>query len=98
VVLRDLFRVFLATWLGKPSQQVLVLFFSLPYPSRMRSRASDRIPRLASLPPTPEAFVRMAVCLGCHHVAPLPVRDLVRRYGELFPVEMALIHLRCEEC
>jgi hypothetical protein len=40
----------------------------------------------------------MAVCLNCQHVAPLPVRDLVRRCGELCPVEMALIHLRCEEC
>jgi hypothetical protein len=39
----------------------------------------------------------MAVCLTCRHMAPLPVRDLVRRYGDLCPVEMALLHLRCEE-
>jgi hypothetical protein len=40
----------------------------------------------------------MAVCLNCQHTAPLPVRDLVRHYGELLPAEMALLRLRCEEC
>jgi hypothetical protein len=40
----------------------------------------------------------MAVRLGCHHMAPLPVRDLVPRHGELCPIGMALIHLRYEEC
>ena len=40
----------------------------------------------------------MAVCTNCGHMAPLPVRELISRYGELCAVEMALIHLRCEEC
>jgi hypothetical protein len=64
----------------------------------MGSRASDRILRLSSLLQTPRGFVRMAVCLSCSHMAPLPVRDLVRRYGEMCLVELALMHLRCEEC
>jgi hypothetical protein len=64
----------------------------------MDSRASERLPRLASLRKTPRGFVRMAVCMNCQHMAPLPVRDLLRRYGEVCPAEMALIHLRCEEC
>ena len=64
----------------------------------MGSRASGRIPRLSSLRRTPAGHVRMAACLGCGHMAPLPVRELIRRYGELVPLEMALLHLRCEEC
>ena len=64
----------------------------------MGSRAFDRIQRLSSLQRTPRGFVRMAACLACGHLAPLPVRDLVRRYGEMCPVEMALLHLRCEDC
>lgn len=44
----------------------------------MGSRASDRTPRLAALRKTPQGFVRMAVCLNCRHMAPLPVRDLSR--------------------
>jgi hypothetical protein len=40
--------------------------------------------------PKQSIAVRMVVCLNCQHMAPLPVRDLVRRYGDLFPVEMAL--------
>jgi hypothetical protein len=28
----------------------------------------------------------------------LPLRALIRRYGELLEVEMALSHLRCEHC
>jgi hypothetical protein len=43
-------------------------------------------------------FVRMLVCVNCQHMAPLPVRDRVRRLGGQFPVEMALQRLRCEEC
>ena len=40
----------------------------------------------------------MAVCLNCQHMAPLPLRALVARYGETCPVEMALLRLRCEGC
>jgi hypothetical protein len=64
----------------------------------MGRRASDRLPRLAGWRQTPQGFVRMAVCLNCRHMAPLPMRELLRRFGELCPVEMALLHLRCEEC
>jgi hypothetical protein len=64
----------------------------------MGSRASDRLPRLADIRQTPRDQVRMAVCQACQHMAPLPVRELIRRYGDSCPVEMALIHLRCEEC
>jgi hypothetical protein len=64
----------------------------------MGSRSPDRTLRLATLKNTPRGYVRMAVCLNCQHMAPLPVRDLVRRYGDLFPAEMALLRLRCEEC
>jgi len=64
----------------------------------MDRHALDRHPRLRSWRQTPQGFVRMAVCLNCRHMAPLPVCDLVRRYGELCPIEMAVLHLRCEEC
>ncbi len=64
----------------------------------MGSRSPDRTLRLITLKQTPRGFVRMAVCVNCQHMAPLPVRDLVRRYGDLFPAELALLRLRCEEC
>jgi len=67
-------------------------------PDPRQPKPEDRTPRLFGLRQTPPGFVRMAVCLNCRHMAPLPVRDLVRRFGELCPVEMALLHLRCEEC
>jgi len=31
-------------------------------------------------------------------MAGLPVRQLIRRYGDLYPVEDALISLRCDDC
>ena len=56
-------------------------------------KTEDRTLRLFSLRQTAPGFVRMAVCVNCRHM-----RDLVHRFGELCPVEMALLHLRCEEC
>ena len=64
----------------------------------MGSRSSDRIHRLISLRQTPPGCVRMAVCRKCGHMAPLPVRELLRHFGDLEPVDMALLRLCCEEC
>jgi hypothetical protein len=57
-----------------------------------------RAPGLWSWTITPRGFVRMAVCRKCHHMAPLPVRELVRRFGQQYPVDLAMKRLRCESC
>ena len=62
------------------------------------SRYPDRIPSLRFLCRTAHGFVRTAICLNCRHMAPLPIRNLVRRFGELYPIDEALMTLRCEEC
>jgi hypothetical protein len=47
---------------------------------------------------TPRGFVRMAVCQNCRHMAPLPIRELVQRFGQQYPIELAIRRLRCESC
>lgn len=72
--------------------------FLQPYTRAMAARNPHRIPRLYSLRTTPPGFVRLAVCRNCGHMAPLPLRDMIRRYGELFPIDEVLWRLRCEDC
>lgn len=43
-------------------------------------------------------YIAMAVCSKCGRMAPLPIDELIRRYGELYPVEMALVKVRCTGC
>ena len=57
-----------------------------------------QVPGLWSWTLTPRGFVRMAVCRKCHHMAPLPVRELVRRFGQQYPADLAMKRLRCESC
>ncbi len=64
----------------------------------MGSRNPDRTPRLRSFNTTPPGYVRLAICKGCGHYAALPIAQLLARYGELFPVEMALFHVKCTGC
>lgn len=60
--------------------------------------ASDQHTRLSNLQRTPRGPVRMAVCVACDRMAPVPIRELARRSGEACLVELALLRLRCEEC
>jgi hypothetical protein len=64
----------------------------------MGARNPDRTPRLHTLRSVPPGFVRMVRCQHCGHMAPLPLRELIRRHGELIAVEAALSSLRCEHC
>ncbi len=64
----------------------------------MGARDRDRLPRLRSLAAAPPGHVPMGRCRGCGHQAPLPVALLLARYGELYPVELALDRLRCTAC
>jgi len=64
----------------------------------MGNRNPDRIPRLHALRSVPPGFVHMVRCRRCQHMAPLPLRELIRRHGELIAVEAALLCLRCEKC
>ena len=57
-----------------------------------------RGPGLWSCTLTPHGFVRMAVCQNCRHMAPLPVRELVRRFGQQYPLDLAVKRLRCQRC
>ena len=59
---------------------------------------ADREPRLHSLQSTPAGYIRMAKCRKCGHLAPLPVDRLLARFGELFPIETALVWLTCTKC
>ncbi len=57
----------------------------------------DRHRRLRSLKETPRGNVWMALC-KCGHLAPLPVASLIKRFGELLPIETALSCLTCSAC
>lgn len=58
-----------------------------------------RIFRLRHLSSKPvNGWIRLAVCGSCGHQAPVPVDRLVRRYGDLLPVDEALMRLRCARC
>ncbi len=57
----------------------------------------DRHARLRNLQDIPRGNVWMAKC-RCGHLAPLPVASLIKRYGELFPIEQAMFHVKCSAC
>jgi hypothetical protein len=59
-------------------------------PNRMMRPRSQRTPG--------RGFVWLAVCEGCGHMAGLPVRQLLARFGELSPVEAAMLRMRCGKC
>ena len=40
----------------------------------------------------------MAICRGCGRMSPLPIDRLVQRFGDLFPVEIALTFVMCAGC
>ena len=57
----------------------------------------DRHCRLRNLQDAPRGNVWMAKC-RCGHLAPLPVAALIKRYGELLPIEQAMFHAKCSAC
>ena len=54
--------------------------------------------RIRHLRQNARGSVWLAVCSACGHMGALPVGLLVARYGELEPVETALLKMRCDEC
>ena len=54
------------------------------------------VPLLHGCRSTAPGSVRLVRCRQCQHTAPLPLRDLIRRYGGLVRVEAVVPHLRCE--
>jgi hypothetical protein len=42
-------------------------------------------------------WIQIAAC-PCGHMAPIPVDRLIKRYGELLPVDQAMMRLRCAKC
>ena len=57
----------------------------------------DRLRRLRNLTSVPPGNVWMAKC-RCGHLAPLPVASLIKKHGELFPLDRALSRVRCTLC
>lgn len=54
--------------------------------------------RLRSLRNAAPGWLWIACCGACGHMAGLPVRQLLDRFGELYPVDAALTKLRCTAC
>lgn len=67
------------------------------YIGRMRA-GSDRVQRLRTLRHKVAGHVWLAACGACGHLGALPTALLIRRFGELEPVESAMLGLRCDEC
>jgi len=68
--------------------------FEGTFRTRLGSDTSDRIPRLSSLRRTLADFVCMAACRGRRRSSPMPLPELITRYGELFLLELAQLHSR----
>ena len=64
----------------------------------MGVRSTERSFRLKSLRNPGRGYVWLATCDACGHAAGLPVRQLIARFGELYPLDSALWSLRCDEC
>lgn len=64
----------------------------------MGGRSPERTPRLRTLRSPGRGYVWLASCDECGHAAGLPVRQLIARFGELYPIEAALWSMRCDEC
>lgn len=58
----------------------------------------DRIPRLRDWTRMPSGYVQTARCRGCGHLAALPVALLLRRFGELTPIERISHRITCSAC
>lgn len=61
----------------------------------MGGKDLNRHPRLHSVRETPRGWIRLATCNARGHKGPLPVQQLIRKYGELEAVEFALVTLKC---
>lgn len=64
----------------------------------MGGKDPNRQPRVGSLLRPAPGWIRLAECVHCDHTGPLPVRQLVRKHGELCLLEFALVSIRCTEC
>jgi hypothetical protein len=64
----------------------------------MGGRNPNNFIRLRSLLHHVPGTVWLAVCDDCGHAAGLPVRQLLARNGELYPVERAMVRTRSGEC
>jgi hypothetical protein len=60
----------------------------------MGARNPNRMQRLRSLKYCGPRYVWLAVCDRCRHIGALPVWQLLRRFGELAPLESATVKLR----
>lgn len=64
----------------------------------MGAKNPNRQPRLRGLRNTPPGWIRLASCNSCRHKGPLPVDQLIRKFGDLALVEFALVGLKCSAC
>jgi ribosomal protein S26 len=61
-------------------------------------RDPNRIRRVRHLKSTAPGWISVVICRKCSHMAALPYDRLLKRFGELFPADDALIWVRCSEC
>ena len=62
------------------------------------SRSLDRQPHLRIWAADRPGYIVMGVCTKCRRVAPFPIDALIKRFGEIYPVEQALMKLHCAGC
>jgi hypothetical protein len=64
----------------------------------MGGKSMSRMMRLRSMREPGPGHLWMAVCQHCGHMGAIPVRQLIRRYGELYPIDTVMMTLKCDEC
>ena len=58
----------------------------------------NRQPRVGSIRDTPPGWVRFATCNACGHPGVLPAEWLLRKFGDLALLAVALVSIRCSVC
>ena len=58
----------------------------------------DRILRLCDLTRAPNGYVQTVRCRTCGHLAALPVAALLKRFGELTPIDRIRDRIPCSVC
>jgi ribosomal protein S26 len=61
-------------------------------------RDPNRIRRVRHLRCDAPGWVSVVICRKCGHMAALPYDRILKRFGELFPAEQAMLWVRCTAC
>ena len=64
----------------------------------MGSRNADRVLRLKALTQAAPGWIWTARCGDCGRMACLPVSQLLEKFGDVHPVHVAMLKVRCTGC